>query len=171
MPATDRKVVLVQVDRSQRSGALASSDSDTIANAARHALAERLPLVVVLASSGADVIEGVASLDGWGRAARALADCSGIVPVAIVTYGLAVSGPALLLGMADVVVMTPEAVAYVSGPAAVAQLTGLHLAADELGGQKVHARSSGVAAFVADDPDVRPRGGRGRARVPARPRR
>jgi acetyl-CoA carboxylase carboxyltransferase component len=153
LPTTDRKVVLVHVDPDQRRGALASTDSDTIANAARYALAERLPLVVVLASSGADVMEGVASLDGWGRAARALSDCSGLVPIVFVTYGLAVSGPALLLGMADLVVMTPEAVAYVSGPAAVAQLTGLRLAAEELGGQGVHARASGVAAFVADDPD------------------
>jgi acetyl-CoA carboxylase carboxyltransferase component len=153
LPGTDRKVVLVRVDPGQRRGALASSDSDTIAAAARHALAQRLPLVVVLTSSGADVVEGVASLHGWGRAARALADCSGIVPVAVVAYGLAVSGPALLLGMADLVVMTPEAVAYVSGPAAVAQLTGLHLSAGELGGQQVHARSSGVAALVADDPE------------------
>jgi acetyl-CoA carboxylase carboxyltransferase component len=153
LPLTDRQVVLVQVDPDQRRGALASTDSDTIANAARYALAERLPLVVVLASSGADVMEGVASLDGWGRAARAVADCSGLVPVVFVTYGLAVSGPALLLGMADLVVMTPEAVAYVSGPASVAQLTGLRLAAEELGGQNVHARASGVAAFVADDPE------------------
>src|SRR5437588_12711972 len=97
LPGTDRKVVVVHVDRSQRRGALASSDSDTITNAAHHALRERVPLVIVLASSGADVIEGVASLDGWGRAARALADCSGIVPVAIVAYGLAVSGPGLRL--------------------------------------------------------------------------
>jgi acetyl-CoA carboxylase carboxyltransferase component len=153
LPTTERKVVLVHVDQSRRRGALASTDSDTIADAARHALAQRLPLVVVLASSGADVVEGVASLDGWGRAARALADCSGVVPVSIITYGLAVSGPALLLGMADLVVMTPEAVAYVSGPAAVAQLTGLRLAADELGGQRIHSRTTGVAAFVADDPE------------------
>ncbi len=151
LPGTGRKVVLVHVDRSQRRGALASSDSDTITNAAGHALAQRVPLVVVLASSGADIVEGVASLDGWGRAARALTDCSGIVPVFVIAYGLAVSGPALLLGIADVVVMTPDAVAYVSGPAAVAQLTGLHLAADQLGGPTVHARSSGVAAFLADD--------------------
>jgi acetyl-CoA carboxylase carboxyltransferase component len=146
-------VILVHVDPTRRSGALASSDSDTIANAAQHALAQRLSLVVVLASSGADVLEGVASLDGWGRAARALAHCSGTVPIVMVTYGLAVSGPALLLGMADLVIMTPESVAYVSGPAAVAQLTGLQLAAEELGGPRVHARASGVAALMADDPE------------------
>jgi len=152
LPTTDRKVVLVNVDRNRRRGALASTDSETIVDAAHHSLAERLPLVVVLASSGADVVEGVASLDGWGRAARALSECSGIVPVTIVTYGLALSGPALLLGMADLVVMTPEAVAYVSGPAAVAQLTGLSLDAAKLGGARVHARITGVAALMAENP-------------------
>ena len=151
LPVTDRKVVLVRVDDGVRRGALAAADSETVASAAATALTQRLPLVVVLASSGADILEGVASLDGWGRAARALAQCSGIVPVVVVAYGMAVSGPALLLGMADAVVMTPRAVAYVSGPAAVSQLTGQRLAADELGGQRIHARLSGVASLLADD--------------------
>lgn len=151
LPLTDRRVVLVRVDDAVRRGALAAADSETVARAAAMALAQRLPLVVVLASSGADILEGVASLDGWGRAAKALADCSGIVPVVIFTYGMAISGPALLLGMADAVVMTAKAVAYVSGPAAVSQLTGQRLAPEELGGQRVHARSSGVAALLAPD--------------------
>jgi acetyl-CoA carboxylase carboxyltransferase component len=120
---------------------------------ARLARATRLPLVVVLASSGADVADGVASLHGWGEAARAITACSGVVPVVFVAVGLALSGPALLLGIADLVVMTSEAVAYVSGPAAIAQLTGLHVTPGELGGQAVHARSTGVAALVAEDPD------------------
>ena len=151
LPGTDRKVVLVSVDESVRRGALAAADSDTVVGAAVMARSQRLPLVVVLASSGADILEGVASLDGWGRAARALADCSGIVPVVMMAYGLAVSGPALLLGMADAVVMTDAAVAYVSGPAAVREWTGQRLAPSELGGPSIHARSSGVAALVAPD--------------------
>lgn len=153
LPVTGRRVVLVHVSSEQRRGALSVSDSDTIAAGARMALDQRLPLVIVLASSGADVFEGVASLDGWGRAARAMASCSGIVPTVIVAYGLALSGPALLLGMVDIVVMTPDAVAYVSGPTAVAAMTGLQLSPAELGGQRVHARSTGVAALVADDAD------------------
>ncbi|HMC39969.1 MAG TPA: carboxyl transferase domain-containing protein, partial [Acidimicrobiales bacterium] len=94
LPGTDRKVVMVSVDESVRRGALAAADSETVAGAAGMARSQRLPLVVALASSGADILEGVASLDGWGRAARALADCSGIVPVVVLAYGLAVSGPA-----------------------------------------------------------------------------
>lgn len=151
LPGTERKVVLVSVDQGVRRGALAAADSETVAGAAAMARAQRLPLVVVMASSGADIMEGVASLDGWGRAARALADCSGVIPVVMVAYGLAVSGPALLLGMADAVVMTSQAVAYVSGPAAVRDWTGQRLEPEELGGQRVHARSSGVAALLAGD--------------------
>jgi acetyl-CoA carboxylase carboxyltransferase component len=153
LPGTDRRVMLVRIDEDVRRGSLAAADSETVAAAARGARAQRIPLVVVLASSGVDVFEGVASLDGWGRAAKAMAECSGIVPVIVVAYGLAVSGPALLLGMADAVVMTREAVAYVSGPSAVAQLTGVALAPAQLGGQTVHHRSSGVAALLADDDD------------------
>jgi acetyl-CoA carboxylase carboxyltransferase component len=72
----------------------------------------------------------------------------------VVAYGLALSGPALLMGVADAVIMTSDAVAYVSGPAAVAQLTGLQLAPNDLGGQHVHSRNSGVAALVATGPDT-----------------
>ena len=57
-------------------------------------------------SSGADIVEGFAALHGWGLAAKALTDCSGVVPIIMVVEGPAVSGPALLLGIADFVVMT-----------------------------------------------------------------
>jgi len=65
------------------------------------------PLVLELASSGADVIEGVDALHGWGGAAAAIAGCLGIVPVIAIVTGPVISGPALLLGLADMVVMTP----------------------------------------------------------------
>ena len=63
--------VVVTVDPSERLGALSSMASDNIAEAARTALAERLPLVCFIASSGADLTEGMAALHGWGTAARA----------------------------------------------------------------------------------------------------
>jgi acetyl-CoA carboxylase carboxyltransferase component len=147
-------VVLIQVEAESRLGALSTQDSEVLAAGARTALAERLPVVVVMASSGADVFEGVSSLDGWGRAAAALTACSGMVPIVFVAYGLAISGPALMLGMADAVVMTPAAVAYVSGPASVAQLTGLQLEPEALGGQGVHLHSTGVAALTAPDAEA-----------------
>ncbi|MDQ2729550.1 MAG: methylmalonyl-CoA carboxyltransferase [Actinomycetota bacterium] len=149
LEATGRRVVLVHIDPETRRGALTATDSATLASGARLASAQRLPLVVRLDTSGADIDSGVSSLHGWGEAARALAGCSGVVPVIVVVSGLAVSGPALMLGMADLVVMTPDAVAYVSGPASVAALTGFRVDPEQLGGQAVHARTTGVAALLA----------------------
>jgi acetyl-CoA carboxylase carboxyltransferase component len=146
-----RAVVWVEVDSSDRKGALSSESSSVLEHAAVTALAERLPLVVVMRSSGADIVEGFPALHGWGRAARALSDCSGVVPTVFVVDGPAVSGPALLLGIADHVVMTEQAYAFVSGPTMVAEFTGVVVDNDELGGAATHARYSGAAALVAPD--------------------
>jgi acetyl-CoA carboxylase carboxyltransferase component len=150
----DRPTVTVTVDGSERAGALGERDGATIEAAARTALAERLPLVIELASSGADVAEGLPALHGWGRAGRAITACSGVVPVIAVVDGPAVSGPALLLGLADHVVMTSQAYAFVSGPHMVRQFTGVPIAAAALGGTGTHARSTGVASLVVDDLDA-----------------
>src|SRR5664279_99911 len=132
-----------------RRGALSFEDGETIRVAARTAPTLRIPMVLVLASSGADVSEGVVSLHGWGQAARALTRCSGTVPVVVVVTGPAISGPALLLGLADLVVMTSDAFAFVSGPAMVEEFTGVRIGIHQLGGTAMHARSSGLCAIEA----------------------
>jgi acetyl-CoA carboxylase carboxyltransferase component len=85
--------------------------------------------------------------------AKALSDASGVVPVVLVLVGPAVSGPALLLGIADAVIMTADSFAYVTGPDVVVQFTGVPIHRDALGGARVHDRHSGVAALVVDDED------------------
>ena len=147
------RCVVLRVDATLRAGSLTPSDSATIAEAARMALSYHLPLVGLLASGGAAVDEGIDALHAWGLAARALAGCSGVVPVVLVVLGPAVSGPALLLGLADAVVMTPDSYAFVSGPAMVGQLTGVEIDVDRLGGADVHARRTGVTALEAEDPE------------------
>jgi acetyl-CoA carboxylase carboxyltransferase component len=146
-----RAAVVVDIDADVRRGALSSEASETLAVAAQTARAERLPLVGYIGSSGADIVEGMAALHGWGRAARAIADCSGLVPVVFTVTGPAVSGPALLLGLADQVVMTTDAYAFVSGPTMVAEFTGVMVDAHELGGAAAHARFSGAASIVVPD--------------------
>jgi acetyl-CoA carboxylase carboxyltransferase component len=150
----DREVVWVEVDASDRKGALTSGSSQVLELAATTALSKRLPLVGVLRSSGADIVEGFSALHGWGRAAKALANCSGIVPTILIVDGPAVSGPALLLGIADHVVMTEASYAFVSGPTMVAEFTGVVIDNDELGGAASHARYTGAATLVAPDLDA-----------------
>ncbi len=149
----DRPVTEVWIDAATKSGALSQSDGDTIAAAARLALQEQTPLVAYVASSGADIGDGVSALVGWGGAARQFVRCSGVVPIVVVVVGPAVSGPALLLGLADVVIMTPDAYAFVSGPHMVTEFTGVVLTPAELGGSGPHARSSGLASLLAADLD------------------
>jgi len=149
-----RLVVWVDVDASERKGALSSSSSSQLETAAKLASTKRLPLIAVVRSSGADIAEGFGALHGWGLAARAIAACSGVVPVIMILDGPAVSGPALLIGLADLVVMTESSYAFVSGPTMVAEFTGVHIDNDELGGTASHARYTGAASLVAADLDA-----------------
>ncbi|HET9061202.1 MAG TPA: carboxyl transferase domain-containing protein [Acidimicrobiales bacterium] len=146
-----RQVVSARPDQPDRPRLMTAESAGAIVTAAETALARRVPLVVWLASAGPGLNEGVAALDAWGQAAHALARCSGIVPVAAIVDGPLISGPALLLGLVDLVVMTEPALVYVSGPAAVEELTGIPVAPDELGGSAVHSTRSGLASLLAAD--------------------
>jgi acetyl-CoA carboxylase carboxyltransferase component len=149
---TSRRVVWVESGGQTASGfrgvPLSSEIAAVVEEAAAVALAERLPLVVVMASSGSDILEGIAALEGWGRMARAMVDLSGVVPTAFVVDGPAVSGPALLLGVADLVVMTEAAYGFVNGPVMVEEFTGVRVTTTELGGAGELARHTGVPSLV-----------------------
>jgi acetyl-CoA carboxylase carboxyltransferase component len=149
-----RQVVWVDVDAGSRVGALTSDSSGKIEYASFTARAKGFPLIVIMRSSGADIVEGFAALHGWGLAAKALTDCSGVVPIIMVVEGPAVSGPALLLGIADFVVMTADSYAFVTGPTMVAEFTGVRIDNEELGGAVSHARYTGATSLVAVDLDA-----------------
>ena len=149
--ANGREAVWLTVDGEVHKGALSAAASHVIATAAQTARSKGLPLVTQMESSGADILEGIAALHGWGTAAKALADCSGVVPTISIVTGPAVSGPALLIGLSDFVVMTDDSYAFVSGPTMVAEFTGIEVSTDELGGAGTHARHSGASSVVVPD--------------------
>ncbi|MGH9025540.1 MAG: acyl-CoA carboxylase subunit beta [Acidimicrobiia bacterium] len=148
-----RPVSLFRLDGGKHRGAIGSAEGEVLARAVQLATDLRIPVVGVVATSGADVEEGVAALHAWGGVARALASASGVVPTVLVVIGPAVSGPALLLGLADVVVLTRDAFAYVTAPDTITAFTGVPIDRDSLGGIAVHQRRSGVASLVVDDED------------------
>ncbi|HSL73140.1 MAG TPA: carboxyl transferase domain-containing protein [Ilumatobacteraceae bacterium] len=146
-----RCVVWAEPTGEDRTARLTSESSHQLARAAATALAERLPLVVVLSTAGAAIDEGVAALHAWGSLAAAMTRCSGIVPTAVIVDGPAVSGPALLLGLADLTVLTVDSYAFVNGPTTVEEYTGVAMSVEELGGAPNHARYTGVATVVVPD--------------------
>ena len=145
-----RRVVVVDIAGEDR-GALRPADGENLAIAARTARDQRLPLVCFVESSGAAIDEGVGAVHGWGTAAREFVACSGVVPTIFCVTGPTVSGPALLLGLADLVVMITDTYAFVSGTHMVRQFTGEELSNEGLGGASMHKRTSGVAHFTVAD--------------------
>ena len=146
-----RDVVWAEFDADDQPTPLTSASSEQFVAAAAAARHQRIPLVLALSTSGADINEGVPALHAWGRVAAALSACSGVVPTVVIVSGPAVSGPALLLGIADLTVMTESSYAFVNGPTMVEQFTGITISVDELGGAAHHAKHTGVATAVVAD--------------------
>ena len=146
-----RRVSWVEFDAVEPAAPLTSQMTMTMETAARTALEERIPLVLVLTSAGADIGEGIAPLHGWGRVARALTRCSGTVPTFAILDGPAVSGPALLLGLVDFVIATNKGYAFVNGPVMVRQFTGIDVSKDELGSPASLEKNAGLPVAVVAD--------------------
>ena len=146
-----RQVVWVDMDPGDDVVRLSADTSTAIAIAAETANEHRLPLVITISTGGVDILEGMPALEAWGRVTAAVAQLSGLVPTFAIVDGPAVSGPALLLGVVDFVVMTESSSAFVNGPEMVRQFTGVDIDIDELGGADKHARHTGVPATVVAD--------------------
>lgn len=146
-----QEVAFFRLEGGPHRGAIGVDEGRTIETLVRRAVDVGIPMVGVVATSGADITEGVAALHAWGRIAKAMSAASGVVPMILIVTGPCVSGPSLLLGLADVVIMTADAAAYVASPASVAAITGVQTDAKTLGGASVHALRSGVAALTVDD--------------------
>ena len=148
-----REVCWFRIEGGKHRGAIGINGAETISRALRHAVDVQVPIVGWLDTSGAELNEGVSALHAWGGIAAALSAASGVVPTILVVTGACVSGPALLLGLADAVVMTADAFAYVSGPDAVQEFTGVVVERYELGGVAVHEGRTGVATLIVDSAD------------------
>jgi acetyl-CoA carboxylase carboxyltransferase component len=150
----DRRVAWLEFDPVEPAAPLTQQMASTMEIAATTALAERIPLVLVINSAGANIGEGIAPLHGWGRVARALTRCSGVVPTFAILDGPAVSGPALLLGLMDFVIATDRAYAFVNGPVMVRQFTGIDISKEDLGSPASLAKNAGLTAAVVTDRDA-----------------
>lgn len=95
---------------------------------------------------------GLDALVAWGRVAHRAVRLSGVVPLLLAVTGPVHGSLSPLLGLADHVVFTREATAYINGPGPVAQVTGLSTDPGRLGGGQVHATLTGLAALVVDTP-------------------
>src|SRR5262245_27474166 len=116
-------------------------------------LENRLPLLFLVESGGADLPRQAEVFLPGGAMFRNLTRSSAArVPVISLVFGSSTAGGAYLPGMSDYVVRVKErAKVFLGGPPLVKMATGEEADDEELGGAEMHARSSGLADYMAQD--------------------
>ncbi|WP_055589900.1 acyl-CoA carboxylase subunit beta [Peterkaempfera griseoplana] len=121
------------------------------------ALRNRLPLVNLVESGGADLPSQKEVFIPGGALFRDLTRLSAAgIPTVSVVFGNSTAGGAYVPGMSDHVVMVKErSKVFLGGPPLVKMATGEESDDESLGGAEMHARASGLADHLAvDEPDA-----------------
>src|SRR5699024_4582179 len=121
--------------------------------AADIAAKNRLPTINLVESGGADLPAQKDIFIPGGRTFRDLTQSSARgVPTIALVFGNSTAGGAYLPGMSDYVVMVDQqAKVFLGGPPLVRMATGEDADDESLGGAEMHARTSGLADYLATD--------------------
>jgi acetyl-CoA carboxylase carboxyl transferase beta subunit/acetyl-CoA carboxylase carboxyl transferase alpha subunit len=122
-------VVVAAMDFRFMGGSMGSAEGEAITAAAEHALENRIPLVLVSASGGARMQEGVYSLLQMAKTAQALAalDEAGILTVSLITDPTYGGVAASFATLTDIVIAEPGARLGFAGPRVIEQTIGQKL--------------------------------------------
>jgi acetyl-CoA carboxylase carboxyltransferase component len=113
----------------------------------------RLPIINLIESGGADLPSQAEIFIPGGRVFRDLTNASAErLPTIAVVFGNATAGGAYLPGMSDYTIFVKnQASVYLAGPPLVKMATGEVTDDESLGGATMHASKSGLADFLATD--------------------
>src|SRR5215472_5352119 len=131
-------------------GAMGAEGCAVIVAAYNEAITRGVPIIGLLASGGARLAEGAASLHGVGTVFAAMTAASGVVPQISVVLGPAAGGAAYGPALTDFVILSQHGRIFVTGPDVVRTVTGEDVDMARLGGPEPHSRRSGVVHLVAD---------------------
>ena len=117
------------------------------------ALENRLPLISLVESGGADLPTQKEIFIPGGQMFRDLTRLSAAgIPTIALVFGNSTAGGAYVPGMSDYVVMIKErSKVFLAGPPLVKMATGEDSDDESLGGAEMHARTSGLADYFAND--------------------
>lgn len=117
------------------------------------AVQNRLPVISLVESGGADLPTQKEVFIPGGRMFRDLTKLSAAgIPTIALVFGNSTAGGAYIPGMSDHVVMIKErSKVFLAGPPLVKMATGEESDDESLGGAEMHARTSGLADYFAQD--------------------
>jgi acyl-CoA carboxylase subunit beta len=145
--------MIVANDPTVRGGASNPWTLRKIGRAAQVAAENRLPTINLVESGGADLPTQKEIFIPGGRGFRNLTRASAERrPTIALVFGNSTAGGAYIPGMSDYVVMVKErAKVFLGGPPLVKMATGEESDDESLGGADMHARTSGLADYLAQD--------------------
>ena len=150
---SDTECVLIASDPTVRGGSTNPWTLRKVLRASDIALRNRLPLINLVESGGADLPTQKEIFIPGGQVFRDLTRMSAAgIPTIALVFGSSTAGGAYLPGMSDYVVMVQDrAKVFLGGPPLVKMATGEESDDESLGGASMHARQSGLADFLAAD--------------------
>ena len=149
----DTECVLIASDPTVRGGSTNPWTLRKVLRASDIALRNRLPLINLVESGGADLPTQKEIFIPGGQVFRDLTRMSAAgIPTIALVFGSSTAGGAYLPGMSDYVVMVQDrAKVFLGGPPLVKMATGEESDDESLGGAGMHARQSGLADYLAAD--------------------
>ncbi|MDR0479437.1 MAG: acyl-CoA carboxylase subunit beta [Burkholderiaceae bacterium] len=148
------RVIVVVDDAGIDAGAVQPMGIEKFQRAERIALDQKLPFIHLVESAGANLLNyKVETFIHGGSNFYWLARLSAAgIPVISVVHGSSTAGGAYMPGLSDYVVMVRNrAHAFLAGPPLLKAATGEIATAEELGGAEMHAATSGLAEYLAED--------------------
>ena len=145
--------MLIASDPTVRGGTINPSGLKKTLRAAEIAAKNRLPMINLVESGGADLPTQKDIFIPAGQTFRNITRLSGHrIPTIALVFGSSTAGGAYLPGMSDYVVMIEgRSKVFLGGPPLVKMATGEESEDEELGGADMHARVSGLADYLAVD--------------------
>ncbi|MBV5244287.1 acyl-CoA carboxylase subunit beta [Mycolicibacterium sp. PAM1] len=150
---SDVECVIVANDPTVKGGTSNPWTLRKILRANQIALENRLPVISLVESGGADLPTQKEIFIPGGRMFRDLTRLSAAgIPTIAVVFGNSTAGGAYIPGMSDHVVMIRErSKVFLAGPPLVKLATGEESDDEALGGAEMHARTSGLGDYLAID--------------------
>jgi 3-methylcrotonyl-CoA carboxylase beta subunit len=150
-----RRVMIIANDATVKAGAFFPMTAKKVIRAQNIAIDNHIPTIYLVDSGGVflplqeDVFPDA---DDFGRVFRNNAVMSAMgIPQITAIMGLCVAGGAYLPVMCDHILMTEGSGLFLAGPALVQTAIGQRTSAEELGGAKMHAQTSGTVDFREPD--------------------
>jgi geranyl-CoA carboxylase beta subunit len=148
-----KRVVVSASDSAVKGGTIAPMGLKKALRAQAIALENKLPLVALVESGGANLMYQAEIFVDGGRsfANQARMSAAGIPQVAVV-HGSSTAGGAYLPGLSDYVVLVRNRSSiYLAGPPLVKAAIGEDATDEELGGAELHATVTGLGEYLADN--------------------